>query len=137
MSNVYTLNVCSSDVMIGLPSLMAAAAVTQRTSGVAGFSTAGVPGFNPPDPGTFAVYRRISAHPTVALAMSIVTSPIVANSWGWSKRKNTPAHWLNSAKETLEPMRTTVLTDSLRALGFGFAAFEKIWETDGQRVVLK
>jgi hypothetical protein len=141
MSHPYTLNISTNDAMFGFPGLIAAAAGGSsnppRNSSFAGFSTAGVPGFNPPDPGTFAVYRRISAHLTVALAMSIVTSPIVANSWGWSKRKNTPAHWLDFAKEILEPMRTTLLTDSLRALAFGFAAFEKIWETDGRRIVLK
>jgi hypothetical protein len=137
MSNMYTLNIQATDPMIGLPNLMAAAGGSQRNSSVAGFSTAGVPGFAPPDPGTFAVYRRISAHPTVALAMNIVTAPIVANSWGWSKRSDAPQGWLDFAKSVLEPMRTSVLTDGLRALAFGFAAFEKVWQTDGRQVVLK
>ena len=136
MSNLYTLNVCPTDFTIGLPSLIAAAGGSQRNSSVAGFSTAGVPGFAPPDPGTFAVYRRISAHPTVALAMNIVTAPIVANSWGWSKRNGAPQAWLDFAKSVLEPMRTKALTDGLRALAFGFAAFEKVWDKRDGRVVL-
>ncbi len=139
MSNIYTLNIQSTDPMIGFPGLLAAAVASAapRNSSLAGFSTAGVPGFAPPDPGTFAVYRRISAHPTVALAMSIVTAPIIANSWGWKKRKEAPQAWLDFARTILEPMRTTALTDGLRALAFGFAAFEKVWQTNGRRVVLK
>src|SRR2546421_8375566 len=40
-----------------------------------------LPGFAPPLPGTYATYRRMSAHPTLALARSIVTAPILASAW--------------------------------------------------------
>jgi hypothetical protein len=139
MSNPYTLNVFGGDPMFGLPTpLPAAAQMGLRTKGnnLAGFATSGVPGFAPPDAGTFATYRRIASHPTIALVMRIVISPIVANSWGWSLRSGAPQKWLTFVRDMLEPMRTTVLSDGLRALSSGFAAFEKVWETDGRRLVL-
>ena len=37
----------------------------------------------------------------------------------------------------LQPMRTQILTDALRALSFGFVPFEKVWMADGNRVVLQ
>jgi hypothetical protein len=77
-----------ADPLIGLPGLISSLARTASspTNNLAGFSTTGVPGFAPPDAGTFATYRRISAHPTVALVMKMVTAPIVANTWGWMSK---------------------------------------------------
>src|SRR2546421_12918099 len=60
-----------------------------RQQGVAqaGIAFAQLPGFAPPLPGTYAVYRRMSAHPTLALAKSIVTAPILAGSWSYETRR--------------------------------------------------
>ncbi len=135
MLNPYTLNVLGGDPMFGLPTPLPAAARV-KTSNIAGFATAGVPGFLPPEPGTFATYRRIASHPTIALVMRIVIAPIVANSWGWSKRPSAPEHWLTFVRDMLEPQRTGVLNDGLRALSSGFAPFEKVWETRGRHLVL-
>jgi hypothetical protein len=140
MSQTYSLNIHASDPHFGLAGVLPLAGAMQSvlaSNGVAGFATAGLPGFAPAEAGTFGVYRRISAHPTVALVMRMVTAPIVAGSWTWTKRADAPARWLTFAKAVLEPMRTQVLTDGLRALAFGFAAFEKVWQSDGNgRLVL-
>ncbi len=137
MSDSYTLSISCDDPFFGLP--IAAAAMAARPIGMSqgGFATAGVPGFAAPEAGTFEVYRKISAHPTVALVMRIVTAPVVAGSWGWAKRKDATQAWLEFAHDVLEPMRVGVLNDALRALCYGFAGFEKIWETQNGRVVLK
>jgi hypothetical protein len=140
MSGMYALNILDNDSSFGLAGLAIAksAAVSSRSNGnLAGFATAGVPGFAAPEPGTFATYRRIASHPTVALVMQIVTSPIIGNSWGWSKRADVPAQWMAFVRDMLEPMRTTLMSDALRALSSGFAAFEKIWETEGRTLRLK
>jgi hypothetical protein len=39
-------------------------------------------------------------------------------------------------KNMIEPMRTSILTDGLRALAMGFSAFEKVWTSRGGHVVL-
>ena len=51
------------------------------------FGLSQIPGFAPPLPGTYAVYRRMSAHPTLALARSIVTAPILAGTWAFEMRR--------------------------------------------------
>jgi hypothetical protein len=110
------------------------AANTARST--AGFATAGVPGFLPPDPGTFDVYRRISAHPTVALVMRMVTSPIVANTWDFKARPGTPDAQVEFVKRVVAPLRTNVVNDAMRALVYGFAAFEKVWAPAGDKMVI-
>src|SRR5947199_7338439 len=52
----------------------------------AGIAFSQLPGFAVPSPGTYATYRRMSAHPTLALAKSIVTAPILASSWSCETR---------------------------------------------------
>jgi len=140
MSNLYTLNVNRVDPNFGLPAIvpyLPMSSTARSGCNLAGFSTTGVPGFGPPDAGTFDTYRRISSHPTVALVMRIVTAPVVANTWGWAKRPGVPAKWVDFVRGMLDPFRTSVLNDGLRALVYGFAAFEKVWETDGKQIVLK
>ncbi len=135
--NLYSLTITPSNPAFGLAASSFTSMLLNTTKSTpAGFSTAGFPGFAPPDPGTFATYRRISAHPTVALAMRIVTAPIVANTWGWSKHPDAPQEWLTFARHALHPMRTSILTAALKALAFGFSAFEKVWQTDGSRITL-
>jgi hypothetical protein len=139
---MYTINCNPTDPLIGLPaSLPSVISAINRTpnsptSHLAGFSTTGVPGFAPPDAGTFATYRRISAHPTVALVMQMVISPVVANTWGWSKKPDVPQAQLDFVKEMLSPMRSQIVSDSLRALAMGFAGFEKVWTLEDGRMVL-
>ena len=135
---MYTLNCNPADPLIGLPGLVSSLARSPSTpaNNLAGFSTAGVPGFAPPDAGTFATYRRISAHPTVALVMKMVTAPIVANNWGWMSKPGVAQERVDFVRGMIEPMRTSILTDGLRALAMGFSAFEKIWIAQGGRMVL-
>jgi hypothetical protein len=133
---MYTLNCQLTDPMLGFAPLVSNIARATAATNLAGFSTTGVPGFAPPETGTFACYRRISAHPTVALAMQMVTAPIVANTWGWRSKPDVPAEQVDFVRQMIEPMRSKLLTDALRALAFGFAAFEKVWVTLGDRVVL-
>jgi hypothetical protein len=141
MTNAYSSTVNRGDPTVGLPGSTALAAATSAftskpTTG-GGFATAGVPGFAAAEPGTFDVYRRISAHPTVALVMRMVMAPIVANTWDWVARPGTPAAWVEFVRDALSPLRTGVLSDGLAALAFGFAPFEVVWATDGRgRVVV-
>jgi len=135
---MYTVNCSATDPLIGLPGVVSAfnRPASSATNNLAGFSTTGVPGFAPPDAGTFATYRRISAHPTIALVMKMVTAPVVANTWGWSKKPDAPQAWLDFVRNMLEPLRAKALTDGLRALSMGFAAFEKVWVLVEGRMVL-
>jgi len=105
--------------------------------GIPSSSAGGLPGFLPAASGTYQTYRQISAHPTNALVRGIVAAPIVANSWRWKKcRLNVPDEWVNFAQQVLGPLRQSLVRDALRALEFGWAAFEKIWKIQNGRRVL-
>ena len=106
--------------------------------GLPGFSAGGLAGFTAAAPGTYQTYRQISAHPTNALVRGIVSAPIVANTWRWKKlRQDVPDQWLVFARQVLEPMRAALVRDALKALEFGWAGFEKIWDVRGGRRILR
>lgn len=122
----------------------------QATAGM-GFSQ--LPGFAPPPPGTYAVYRRMSAHPTLALAKSIVTAPILSGTWSFESRRpdgskprrapigdGVQSDPIDRAlrdrtafiQRQITPIRTAFLTEAVRSLEFGWRPFEKVWDvTDG------
>ncbi len=81
-----------------------------------------------------ALYRQMSAHPTIALAISIVKSPIVANGYIVQKSDESVSDaWQQTIVRQLAPLIRPLKRDALRALEFGWAGFEKVWqERDGQ-----
>jgi len=109
----------------------------QRDTGLPGSTASALPAFLPAAAGTYELYRRISAHPTNALARGIVYGPIVAGSWRWARRSNdVPTAWATFISETLNPLRQRLLCDGLKALEFGWAGFEKIWTLRDGRMVI-
>jgi hypothetical protein len=110
-----------------------------QPGGIPGSTAAALAGFLPSAPGTYATYRQISAHPTNALVRGIVAAPIVASTWRWKKRRDdVPDAWVEFAREVLAPLRQSLVRDCLKALEFGWAGFEKIWEIrDGRRVLAR
>lgn len=116
----------------------AAQAPPNALAGLPGFSAAGLAGFLPAAPGTYQTYRQISAHPTNALVRGMIAAPIVANSWRWKKRRDdVPDEWVDFVKAILDPLRQAIVRDALRALEFGWAGFEKIWEIQNDRRILR
>jgi hypothetical protein len=130
-----------------------------RLQGIAqaGVAFAQLPGFAPPLPGTYAVYRRMSAHPTLALAKSIVTAPILAGSWSYETRRpdgrpprrapltdgpqSDPIdreleHRADFLRRQLDPLRPAFLAEALRALEFGWRPFEKIFSIKNNQITL-
>jgi hypothetical protein len=122
------------------------------------FGLSQIPGFAPPLPGTYAVYRRMSAHPTLALAKSIVTAPILAGSWAMEMRRPDGAKvrrpTISDGVQTdpldrqladrsqfiqaqLQPQRTHFLVQAMRALEFGWSPFEKVWNVQNGTVTLQ
>jgi len=103
--------------------------LAQTTGGLPGSSMGGLAGFFAAAAGTYQTYRQISAHPTSALVRGIVAAPIVGNTWRWKKcRQDVPDEWVNFAQQVLGPLRQSLVRDVLRALEFGWAGFEKIWQ---------
>ncbi len=107
-------------------------------AGLPGSTMAGLPGFASASPGTYALYRQISAHPTNALVRGTIYAPIAANSWRFIKRRSdVPDEWVEFARQVLTPLRQRIVTHALKALEFGWAGFEKVWEIQSGRRILQ
>jgi hypothetical protein len=130
-----------------------------RQQGVAqaGLGFSQLPGLMPPLPGTYAVYRRMSSHPTLALARSVVTAPILAGSWSYEirrpdgrKARRRPtgdgvvtdpldrelSDRAQFIQHQLDRLRTPFLVEAMRALEFGWRPFEKVWALRDNCVIL-
>jgi hypothetical protein len=92
-----------------------------------GIATTGLGGFTPPASGSYETYRRMDAHPTIALARSIVLSPVYRNGWGW-KLRHGPKEWKEFAQRIIEPLRPRLIRDGLRGLDYGWFGGEIVWE---------
>ena len=92
-----------------------------------------MPGLSPVMPGTYNTYRMMRRDPTIALARSVVMAPIIGASWSFEARKDAPDEHVEFIREQIEPMRTHIVREALRALDFGWAGFEKVFElVDGR-----
>lgn len=88
--------------------------------------------------GTYETYKKIIKDPTVALARMVVMAPIVAGAWSFeAKDKQVKDEWVEFIREQIEPMRTTFVRDALRALDYGWAGWEKVFELQDGKLVLK
>lgn len=90
------------------------------------FGRGQLPGFPLVPPGNYQTYELMSHNPTLVLVRSIVGAPIRRNSWTWLKKKETPQPWLDFCRDTLDPLRTQYVRDSLRSLEYEATFFEKI-----------
>ena len=90
-------------------------------------------GISSPDrPGNYDTYRDMLTDPTIALARATVVSPILAGSWTFEHRQNTPAEAVKLVQEQFEPIRASLIADCLEALDFGWKPFELVGQYDGQ-----
>lgn len=144
MAELYTINFDKSDESVSLPSAPARPVTGEQTKQQrrgdgalhGGYARSELDGFTPPPAGTYATYRKISAYPTVALAIATVTAPVIASKWVWKNKPKTPKRWLKFLSNMLDPMRDQVMRDALRALVFGWQGFEKVWNEKEGRLVL-
>lgn len=100
-----------------------------KTQAKAGFGLMGaMPGLGPVSPGTYDTYRKMRADPTVALARSVVRSPIESNKWTFEAKDDAPDGALELIQEQMQSMRPIVIKAMLDAMDLGWAGFEKVFE---------
>jgi len=98
-------------------------------------------GFGVPPSGSISTYRKMLHNPTVALGLAVCKAPIKAANWSATKPDgaddgNEDAEQL--IKDYILPLRSTILSDGLRCIEFGFSAFEIVWDVvDGYTVPKK
>lgn len=79
-------------------------------------------------PGDYTTWRLMDAHPTLTLARAVVSAPVLASKWTWKKRDGLPDSVLKFVKEMFDPLRPSILKQSLRATSMGWAPHELVWE---------
>ncbi len=81
--------------------------------------------------GTFDTYRLMRGNPTIAMARMAATAPICAAEHSYELGDEASEEWRDFVEAKIEPLWQRLVKDMLFALDYGFAAFEKVWEVDG------
>lgn len=85
-------------------------------------------GFGPPPAGLYKVYRQMRRNPTVALARALATAPVCTASWGISADDEATDDQVAFIEKEIESIWPEFLRNTLMALDYGWAPFEKVWE---------
>lgn len=100
-----------------------------QKSGSTSYSLSGLPGFSPAPAPDYDTYRKVSAHPTVALVKSIVVSPVIGNTWNYVKRDDAvPDEMVEAVRMVFDPIHNDLVRDCMKALEMGWSPFEVIWK---------
>lgn len=86
---------------------------------------------------TYKTYRQMLTDPTIALARMTVTAPILAGSWSYEAADEAADEQVEFIRQNADPRREFLLAAALRSLDYGWAAFEKVFEVEGGRLVLR
>lgn len=78
-------------------------------------------------PGTYATYRVMRGHPTIALARAMLFASILAGQAGVEADKDAPAAWSDLITDEILPLRAKYLSDSCFSIDYGNQPFEIIW----------
>lgn len=81
-------------------------------------------------PSTYATYREIRKHPTIALARELTCAPILAGEWSVEADRGVDSKWIDLIEKTFMPLRDDYLANACYYgnVDFGYAPFEKIYE---------
>lgn len=103
---------------------------------VAGLGMEG-PLLKPPPAQTYATFRKMMANPTIALARAVAMAPIRMAKIIVRGKDDTPPERVEFIQEMMKRIQKKLVRDMLRALDFGFAPFENIYELDDSILTLK
>ena len=98
-------------------------------TGVEGVSN----GWKEPPANTFANYRKMSRHPTLALAEFAATAAIWTAGWSVDADEGVPEDRVQFISDVFLTMRETLIRQMTLGLRYGFQPFEVVWEADGSR----
>jgi hypothetical protein len=80
-----------------------------------------------------STYRKMRSDPTIALADSMICGPVLAASWQVEADEGVPDEWVEFIQGIIDANRADIVMRAMRAIQFGFAAFELVWGVDQQR----
>lgn len=79
--------------------------------------------------GTYGTYRFMLEHPTIRMARQVVCGPLISSSWHFEHPKELDEDIAKKVQDAFERLRH-YMPDMLRALDYGWAPFEVVWEQD-------
>ena len=91
-------------------------------------------------PTTYAAYRQIRKHPTIALARILCAAPVLAAEWSVKAKDGADPEWVRLIQDTFMPLRERFLEPALLYgnIDFGYMGFEKVFEqVDGYDKITK
>jgi hypothetical protein len=103
---------------------------------VFGVGAAAAGGLPHPLDRTIETWRKMRRHPTLRLARAIATGPIRAAEYAVEADDNVPEDRKDFVNETMDPLWRDLMRNMIFAFDYGWQAFEKVYEADGQRQVL-
>ena len=104
-------------------------------AGPAGYGM--LPGYSRPWPGTYATYRLMAAHPTIALATAAIVLDTLTCPWSVEADDGAPKEIRQFIEKYLIPQRHRIVFECLRSIIFGWRGFEKVFEVDDGYLLLK
>jgi hypothetical protein len=78
--------------------------------------------------GTYDTYRWMLEHPIIQHARSQAFDPIRSASLGYEAKRGVTKKRIDFVRDNVEPLWSEYINDVLRAVDYGWAGFEKVWE---------
>ncbi|MBN2024943.1 MAG: hypothetical protein JW809_19355 [Pirellulales bacterium] len=79
-------------------------------------------------PPSYATYRKMRKHPTVAMGRALAAAPILAGQWAVESDNDAPEAWDRLVKDQVVNRRHEIVEHAVTgSTDYGFAPFEKVW----------
>jgi len=90
-------------------------------------------------PATYATYRIIRRHPTIALTRAMVVAPVAAANWAVEADDDVSDDIVTEIREQFLPLRESLIRTAMTfgRVDFGWQGFEKVFGIKRGRVVLR
>ena len=89
-----------------------------------------------PHPMTIATWRMMRKDPTLAFARAVATAPIRTATYSVKLAEGGKDEYKDFLKATLDPLWRNFMRNSVYGLDYGYAPFEKVYETKNDQQVL-
>ena len=89
-------------------------------------------------PPTYATYRQMAKHPTIAVGRALASVPILAAEWSVEADDDVPEEWITLIQDQLINKRYQFLEHAVYGrIDYGFAPFEKVWGINDTQIVFE
>lgn len=92
-------------------------------------STSNEPAISQELPASYAIYRQMRNHPTIAMVRALSVAPVLAGTWSVESRDGASDEWVREIDDTMIAVRDDVVPPCMfyGSCDFGWMPFEIIW----------